>query len=158
MAHVRMSVRPALIALAIAAASVAALLLLSSASASDDDPAQGDVRRQDGKIVRELPELRTANSRTCATSARTQVTRAYAHPVNFRSDGKWVAIDPSLEPSDAPGVALENAAAPFDVELPDSLADPSPTSPRRARSRSRSCWRVRTRAASSRSRSTRARA
>ena len=124
MAHVRMSFRPALIALAIAAASVAALILLSSASASDDDPSKGDVRRHEGRILRELPELRTANSRTYATSARTQVTRAFAHPVNFRSDGKWVAIDPSLEPSDAPGVALENAAAPFAVELPDSLSDP----------------------------------
>jgi RHS repeat-associated protein len=124
MGHVRMSVRPALIVSAIVAASVAALILLASASASGGDSSKGDVRRQDGKVVRELPELRTATSRTYATTAGTNVTRIYSHPVNFRSGGKWVPVDSSLKPSDADGVALENTAAAFALELPDSLADP----------------------------------
>jgi RHS repeat-associated protein len=123
MAYQRAALRPALIALAIVAAASAALLWLTSASASDDDLSQGDVRRQ-ADVVRELPELRTRASRTYSTRRGTQITRAYADPVNFRSDGKWRAIDNDLEPSPKAGIALENAANDYTLALPDSLAQP----------------------------------
>ncbi|HEX8065684.1 MAG TPA: DNRLRE domain-containing protein [Thermoleophilaceae bacterium] len=120
----RTVLRPALIALAILVSTTAALVLLSSASASDDESSGGDVRRADGRIVRELPNLRTATSRTFATSAGTNVTRVYSDPVNFRSGDRWLAIDSRLRPSDRPGAALANTADAHSVELPDSLADP----------------------------------
>ncbi|MDQ3933727.1 MAG: DNRLRE domain-containing protein [Actinomycetota bacterium] len=118
----RTALRPALIAAAIAIlAAAAAALLLSSASASDDEPSPGEVRQQ-GRIVRELPELRTSRSRTFATDARTNVTRTYSEPVNFRENGKWQLIDNDLEPDATPGYALENAANGYELALPDSLA------------------------------------
>lgn len=124
MAHARISIRPVLIALAIAAASVAAFVSLTSASASEDDRSQGDVRRQEDSIVRELPKLRSANSRTYVTSAGTNVTRVYAAAVNFRAGGGWKPIDNDLVPSPKAGAALENAANSYALTLPDSLTRP----------------------------------
>jgi RHS repeat-associated protein len=124
MAHVRLPIRPALIALAIVVACVAALIGLAPASSGEDDPSAGDVRRQDGKIVRELPELRTARSRTFSTSAGTNLTRVYGSPVNFRAGGRWQAVDNDLVPSAKPGVALQNAANTYTLSLPESLAEP----------------------------------
>ena len=122
MAHIRIAVRPALIAFAILAAATAALILLPAASADDDhDSSAGEVRAQ-GRIVREIPALRTSTSRTFSTDAGTNVTRAYAKPVNFRAGGAWHLIDNRLKSDPAPGRALENAANAYDLTLPDSLA------------------------------------
>lgn len=125
MAHMRVALRPALLVFAIAAAAIAALVTLSSAAAKDDPSqgSQGEVRQQ-GRIVRELPNLRTATSRTFSTTSGRNVTRVYSEPVNFREDGKWKLIDNGLEPSPKGGAALENTANRYDLTLPESLADP----------------------------------
>jgi RHS repeat-associated protein len=124
MTYLRAALRPALIAIVIAAAATAALIWLSSATASDDDPAQGQVRRQ-ANVLRELPELRTRASRTFTSGHGTQITRVYPEAVNFRGDdGKWALIDNDLQPSSKAGVALANAANAYSLALPDSLAEP----------------------------------
>jgi RHS repeat-associated protein len=123
MDQLRLAFRPALITAVLLAAVTAALLALSSASASDESSADvGDVRAR-GKVVRELPELRTANSRTFATDAGTNVTRAYTEPVNYRAGGKWEPIDNRLKDDPATGYALENGAGRYSLALPDTLAD-----------------------------------
>jgi RHS repeat-associated protein len=121
-ANVRI-LRPVLITFAIIAAVTAALILLPAASATDDDRSAAELRQQDG-VERELPELRTATSRTFATAAGTNVTRVYAEPVNFRAGGGWRAIDNTLTSDPADGYALTNRANAYELALPDSLAQP----------------------------------
>ena len=119
MAYLRASLRPALMAVA-AAASAIALVWLAAASASGDDTSKGQVRSQSNRL-RELPDLRTRASRTFSTERGTQVTRAYAEPVNFRAGGEWKTIDNDLVPSPKSGYALENAANSYALSLPDAL-------------------------------------
>ena len=97
MDYLRLAFRPALITSVVLAAVTVVLLALSSASASDEDSRSArDVRAQD-QVERELPELRTASSRTFATGAGSFLTRAYTEPVNYRSGGKWEPIDNNLK-------------------------------------------------------------
>lgn len=122
MARTYGSLRPALIAL-LASLIAAAAVALATASAEDDRADGGDVRHQ-GRIVRELPELRTRTSRTFSTTAHTNVTRVYSKPVNFRANGEWRPIDNNLVADTASGYALTNRANDYDVALPDSAAGP----------------------------------
>jgi RHS repeat-associated protein len=114
------ALRPAVIAVAIVAVAFAVSISLSAASASDHFGSKGHVRSK-ATGLRELPDMRTRTSRTFSKGRGALVTRTYAGPVNFRSGGRWRAIDNALEPSSKTGYALENAANAYTLGLPDSL-------------------------------------
>jgi RHS repeat-associated protein len=120
----RIAARPALITLAILAALTGALMLLPVAWAGDESEREALEKRTRDGVVRERTELRTSSSRTFATEAGSNLTRLYPEPVNFRSGGKWEAIDSTLVADPAPGYALTNRAADYDVALPDSAGGP----------------------------------
>ena len=70
--------------------------------------------------VRELPDRRTATSRTFELSNGQLETRLSQAPVNYRDqDGEWERIDESLEEPASGG--LTNAANSFDLHLPDQM-------------------------------------
>jgi RHS repeat-associated protein len=123
MARTHDVLRHALITLAFLVAAAAAIAL-GSASASDDDQADGGDVRHQGKIVRELPELRTETSKTFSTTAGTNLTQVHSEPVNYRANGAWHAIDNNLVDDPAPGYALTNKAAGYDLALPDAAGGP----------------------------------
>lgn len=72
--------------------------------------------------VRELPDRRTATSRTFELSNGQLETRLFEVPVNYREDdGDWKPIDEELV--ELPNGALANGANAFDVHLPEDLND-----------------------------------
>lgn len=71
-------------------------------------------------IDRELPALRTRNSRTYLTDAGDRVARVFSGAINYRdSAGGWVPIDNTLEPT---GSGFANRANRYRVKLPSNLA------------------------------------
>jgi YD repeat-containing protein len=73
----------------------------------------------------ELVDRRTERSRTYRAPRGALVTKVFAAPVNFRdSEGRFRAIDNELVASDRSGYAFENRAAGYELNLPDSLAEP----------------------------------
>jgi RHS repeat-associated protein len=107
-----------------------ALLVLLLLSAFAGGVASGDGEREDKKSdpvvqldsspVRELPDHRTATSRTFELSNGQYETRLFQAPVNYRDqDGDWEPIDESLEEPASGG--LTNAANSFDLHLPDQM-------------------------------------
>ncbi|WP_205698626.1 RHS repeat domain-containing protein [Conexibacter sp. SYSU D00693] len=72
---------------------------------------------------RELVDERTRTSETWVREDGQRVTTVSTGPRNFKVDGKWKAIDPTLKPSDDPRY-VDNTAAEFDLRLPRSLSDP----------------------------------
>ncbi len=83
---------------------------------------QPELRRTpEAKVVKELPELRTASSDTYQRSDGTRVVKTYATPINYRagSGGAWTPINDQLTP-DASG-NLHPRASGVPVSLPASL-------------------------------------
>ncbi len=112
-----------LVAAAVTAAFVVvgcAIALFLSGGASAAPETRGV--QPDVTVERELPELRTRTSRTYLTSTGARLAKVYTGPVNFWDDGAWHAIDNKLEP--AGGGAVRNRANRFEVELPETLAEP----------------------------------
>jgi len=70
--------------------------------------------------VRELPDRRTATSRTFELSNGQFETRLFEVPVNYKNqDGDWKPIDEEL--AELPSGAITNGANSFDVHLPEDL-------------------------------------
>lgn len=73
-------------------------------------------------VVRELPERRTATSRTFELSSGEFETRIFEVPVNYRDEnGDWRPINEDL--TELPGGGLTNGANAFDAHLPEDLND-----------------------------------
>jgi RHS repeat-associated protein len=73
-----------------------------------------------GAPVRELPDRRTATSRTFELSNGQFETRLFEVPVNYRDEnGDWKPISEEL--TQLPGGAVTNRANSFDVHLPTDL-------------------------------------
>jgi YD repeat-containing protein len=76
-----------------------------------------------GRLGEEIVALRTARSRTYTNAAGSYVARVFAEPVNHRgADGRWRKIDNRLERT--AGGGLSNRSNRYDVQLPDTLAEP----------------------------------
>ncbi len=70
--------------------------------------------------VRELPDRRTATSRTFQLSNGQLESRIFEIPVNYRdANGEWKPIDEEL--TELPSGAITNGANSFDVHLPEDL-------------------------------------
>jgi YD repeat-containing protein len=111
--------RGLVLVLALAAALIVAAMSALVAGAADRDEPQFASDKATGKIVRELPSLRTANSRTYETDENLQVARVYPTAVNFKdAQGGWKPIDERLV---ADGDELRSAANGFAIELPKQL-------------------------------------
>ena len=115
---------PAVLVATALSAVLAVVAPWGAGASSTADPAQGSASSASG-AERELPDARTATSRTYLDDDGRMRTRLYAHRVNFRdSDGDWQKIDGRLVPSTEPGVAFANAANSFRAELPAQLTEP----------------------------------
>jgi len=72
--------------------------------------------------VRELPDRRTASSRTFELTNGQFETRLFEVPVNYQDEGgDWKPIDEEL--TELPGGTITNGANSFDVHLPEDLND-----------------------------------
>jgi hypothetical protein len=72
--------------------------------------------------LRELPELRAADSDTFLQSDGSRALKIYAHPVNYRAaDGSWMPIDDAL--AEHPNRTWTPVASPVPVAFPPSLAE-----------------------------------
>ncbi|MEJ7785837.1 MAG: DNRLRE domain-containing protein [Solirubrobacteraceae bacterium] len=80
-------------------------------------PERSDRDRNEQPV--ELVSRRTAKSRTYRTAEGSLVTKIYTEPVNFRTDGKWSAIDNDLKSTSG---GYTNAANSYDVVLPRTIA------------------------------------
>jgi hypothetical protein len=70
--------------------------------------------------VRELPNLRTANSDTFLQSDGSRLLQIAAHQINYQRNGAWQPIETNLVPG--AGGSWEPAASPTPVSLPVGLA------------------------------------
>jgi hypothetical protein len=70
--------------------------------------------------VRELPNLRTANSDTFLQSDGSRLLQIAAHQINYQHNGAWQPIETNLVPG--AGGSWEPAASPMPVSLPVGLA------------------------------------
>jgi len=113
-------VRPrALLSLSLFVVAVlAATAFGASAPPSENDGREQPVRAY-GKLVRELPELRTRTAKTFMSESGALVARVYGGPVHFKdAAGRWQPIDETL----ARGAGkLRSKANGFAVELPEQL-------------------------------------
>ncbi len=76
------------------------------------------------RVVRELPELRTANSKTYLLANGQRAVDISTHPVNYRTpDGGWTPIDDRLK--QAPDHSWHPTSSPVPVRLPSSLVSGS---------------------------------
>jgi RHS repeat-associated protein len=92
------------------------------ALASDDEPAGEQSQEPPVQVVAELPDLRTATSRTFELSDGQLETRLYESPVNYRDeDGKWQPIEEGL--TELPSGAVVNGDNSFDIHLPEDLQE-----------------------------------
>jgi RHS repeat-associated protein len=95
-----------------------ALLPAAGSGAEATRPASSGV-----STVRELSELRNANSDTYLRSDGTRATKISPLPINYRdSSGAWQPIDTQLQ--QAADGSLQDAATPLPVSLPASLSSP----------------------------------
>lgn len=73
---------------------------------------------------REIPGMRTRNSRTQATNDG-YVTEIYSNSIHFRdARGDWQPIDDTLVPANTPGYAVKNKSNGYTALLPNSLSSP----------------------------------
>src|SRR6188472_2466069 len=96
-------------------------LTVAAASGNESDGAGLAPAAEDAAVpVRELPNRRTATSRTFELSKGHLETRLFEVPVNYRDeDGDWKPIDEEL--TELPGGAITNGANGFDLHLPQDL-------------------------------------
>lgn len=75
--------------------------------------------------TREVPELRTRDTRTYVDKDGAQITRFFEGSLNHRdAQGKWEAIDDTLIPTFTPGYAYRNKANRYVAEFPADLSSP----------------------------------
>lgn len=90
------------------------LALIEGASAQTGPP--------DEPSRQELPEERTATSRTFRNPDGSFTTEFFTTPINYNQHGAWRPISSDLIPAGEAGYAWRNAANWFDVLFKDSLA------------------------------------
>jgi RHS repeat-associated protein len=96
-------------------------------AADSEDEAQATLGPRDvapsSDVVKEIPELRTATSRTYELPDGSREARVFQAPINFRDDdGLWKAIDVDLREAEG-GAGLVNGGADFDLRLPSSMGE-----------------------------------
>ncbi len=89
------------------------LALIEGASAQTGPP--------DEPSRQELPDERTATSRTFRNPDGSFTTQFFTAPINYEQHGEWRPISSDLIPAGQPGYAWRNAANSFDVFFKDSL-------------------------------------
>jgi hypothetical protein len=89
------------------------------ATAESPAPQAGKSLASASKVVRELPDLRTANSDTYLQSDGSRLLKISANPINYKVAGAWQPIDDALQPG--PGGSSHPAASPTPVGFPASL-------------------------------------
>jgi YD repeat-containing protein len=110
-------------------AAVLMVLLSSAATAAADPlappPPGAALAAPSGgapRIVRELPDERTAESQTFLNDDGSRTTKVFPVPVNYREpDGSFAPIDNTLSDSPRSGFALRNGANGYVADLPSSL-------------------------------------
>lgn len=111
-----------LVALFVVIASVGLMVLTVGAASGEDSEGGASTAASEAEAtpVRELPNRRTATSRTFELSDGQLEARVFEVPVNYRDeDGEWRAIDEGL--TELPGGAVTNGANSFDLHLPENL-------------------------------------
>ena len=103
----------------------AVLVALASGTASEAGTAPKAPKQRFPAPVRtgEVVGMRTATSRTYRKPDGTYQARIWTQPVNFRSGGRWKAIDAGLRRT--PSGTLETTATPAGIALPGRLAQPA---------------------------------
>jgi RHS repeat-associated protein len=95
-----------------------AFLPASGKGATDESPVSSAVG-----VVRELPELRTANSDTYLRSDGSLAAKISRAPINYRdASGSWQPINTTLQPST--DGSLEASTTQLPISLPSSLSSP----------------------------------
>jgi RHS repeat-associated protein len=95
-----------------------AFLPASGKGAADGRPISSAV-----SVVRELPELRTANSDTYLRSDGSLAAKISRAPINYRdASGSWQPINTTLQPST--DGSLEASTTQLPISLPSSLSSP----------------------------------
>jgi RHS repeat-associated protein len=99
------------------------LILLSAfglSAASGEDASEEVAAAPSPEVISEIPEKRTANSKTFELSDGSNETVFFGAPVNYRDDdGDWKPIDETFEA--APSGGVTNAANSFDLQLPEQM-------------------------------------
>lgn len=109
-----------LVVLGVVLAAVAALTGVLTATSSGAGAGAAEQSGSSGaKVVRELPELRTATSDTDLLSDGSHAQRVYSHPINFRVGRAWHPVEDRLVRA-ADGT-WQPSASPVPISLPTSL-------------------------------------